>query len=71
MSANEKFSTKVDCEVLARLRDYAQRNNKEISFLVSEAIAEYLQRSEVRPTFRTAAAAVIEEHRELLKELAK
>ena len=71
METTEKFSTKVNKQVLARLRSFAKRSNKNIAVVVSEAIAEYLERSEVRPAFRTAVEEVVEKHQELLQELAK
>ncbi len=71
MDASEKFSTKVNKEVLARLRDYAQSSDRSISQIVSEAVAEYLGRVEVRPAFRDAVDEVIRENEELLKELAR
>ena len=71
METSEKFSTKLNKQVLLRLRAFAKRSNKRIALVVSEALAEYLQRAEVRPAFRDSAQEVIEEHRELLKELAK
>jgi predicted transcriptional regulator len=71
MDASEKFSTKMNKEVLARLRDYAQSSDRSISQIVSEAVAEYLGRVEVRPAFRDAVDEVIRENEELLKELAR
>jgi predicted transcriptional regulator len=71
MDATEKFSTKMNKEVLAKLRDYAQTSDRSISLIVSEAVSEYLSRVEVRPAFRAAVDDVIAEHEELLRELAK
>jgi predicted transcriptional regulator len=71
MSTTEKFSSKMDKEVLARLRQYAQTSGRSISTIVSEAVAEYLGRVEVRPAFRKAVDEVISENEELLKELAR
>lgn len=71
MDTTEKFSTKMNKEVLARLRDYAHSSDRSISQIVSEAVAEYLGRIEVRPVFRDAVAEVILENEELLKELAR
>lgn len=71
MAPTEKFSTKMNKEVLARLRTYAQSSDRSISHIVSEAVAEYLGRVEVRPAFRTAVDEVISENEELLKELAR
>jgi predicted transcriptional regulator len=71
MDTTEKFSTKLNKEVLARLRDYAESSDRSISAIVSEAVAEYLARIEVRPAFRNAVDEVIRDHEELLKELAR
>lgn len=71
MEATEKFSTKVNKQVLKKLRAYAKQSNQKISLVVSEALAEYLRRTQVRPAFRQAAREVIAENSELLKELAK
>jgi hypothetical protein len=71
MDTTEKFSTKINKEVLARLRDYAQSSERSIAQIVSEAVAEYLERIEVRPAFRSAVDAVISENEELLKDLAR
>lgn len=71
MDAGEKFSTKVNKHVLSKLRSYAKRSNRKIALIVSEALAQYLERIEVRKAFITAADEVIAENEELLKELAK
>lgn len=71
METSEKFSTKLNKQVLMRLRAFAKRSNRRIALVVSEAIAEYLQRAEVRPAFRDAVKKVVKEHSALLKELAK
>lgn len=71
MDTTEKFSTKMNKEVLAKLRDYASTSDRSISLIVSEAVAEYLSRVEVRPSFRNAVEDVIRENEELLRELAK
>jgi hypothetical protein len=70
MDTTEKFSTKMNKEVLARLRDYAQSSDRSIAQIVSEAVAEYIERIEVRPAFRSAVDEIISEHEELLKQLA-
>jgi predicted transcriptional regulator len=71
MDTTEKFSTKINKEVLVKLRDYANSTDRSISLIVSEAVAQYLERVEVRPAFRTAVDEVIRENEELLRELAK
>lgn len=71
METSEKFSTKINKQVLSKLRSYSKRSNKNIALIVSEAVAEYLERTEVRQPFRDAAAEIIKDHHDLLKELAK
>lgn len=71
MDTTEKFATKINKRVLTRLRGYAKRNNQTISLVVSEAVAQYLERAEIRQPFRDAAKEIIDTHSELLKELAK
>jgi predicted transcriptional regulator len=71
MDTTEKFSTKMNKAVLERLRGYAATSDRSISQIVSEAVAEYLGRVEVRPAFRQAVDEVIREHEDLLKELAR
>lgn len=71
MDTSEKFSTKMNAAVLERLRNYAQSSDRSISQIVSEAVAEYLSRVEVRPSFRGAVEEVIRENEELLKALAR
>jgi len=71
MDTSEKFSTKLNKQVLLRLRSFAKRSNRKIALVVTEALAEYLERAEVRPAFRDAAKEIVDDHRELLKELAK
>ena len=71
MDTSEKFSTKMNAAVLERLRDYAHSSDRSISQIVSEAVAEYLSRVEVRPAFRQAVDEVLHENEELLRELAR
>ena len=71
MDTSEKFSTKLNKEVLAKLRDYAQTSDRAIAQIVSEAVAEYLARVQVRPAFRKAVDEIVREHEEPLKELAR
>ena len=70
MDTTEKFSTKMNKDVLAKLREYAQSNDRSIALIVSEAVAEYLSRVEVRPIFRSTVDDVIRENEQLLRELA-
>lgn len=71
MGDSVKFSSKMDAEVLEALRAYADRNDRTVAGVVTEAVNEYLQRAAVRPAFRDAAEAVMQEHDELLERLAK
>lgn len=66
-----KFATQIDEKVLKDLKSYVNETDRSISSVVSEAVAEYLQRSKLRPAFRNAMAEVLDEHEELLTRLAK
>jgi predicted dinucleotide-binding enzyme len=67
----KKFATQIDEKVLKDLRSYTNATDRSISSVVTEAVAEYLQRSKVRPAFRNAMDEVLDDHEELLKRLAK
>lgn len=67
----KKFATQLDEKVLKDLKSYVSEADRSISSVVNEAVAEYLQRSKLRPAFRSAMDEVINEHEELLKRLAK
>lgn len=66
-----KFATQIDEAVLRRLRRFAREQDRSISRIVSEAVAAYLDRAEVRPAFRRAVEEVLDENRELLERLAQ
>ena len=68
---SKKFSSKMDASVLEDLREFAKRERKPISAILSEAVSEYLGRVKVRPVFRDSVDAVLNEHDELLESLAK
>lgn len=70
MSA-KKFATQIDEQVLRDLKQYVQESDRSISRVVTEAVAEYLQKVRVRPAFRSAMEDVLNENEELLKRLAK
>ncbi len=67
----KKFATQIDEKVLKDLKSYVNESDRSISSVVTEAVAEYLQRSKLRPAFRSAIDEVLEDHEELLKRFAK
>lgn len=67
----KKFATQIDEQVLHDLKEYVIASDRSISRVVSDAVAEYLQRMKVRPAFKTAMDEVLDEHEELLRRLAK
>ena len=67
----KKFATQIDEKVLKDLKTYAHETDRSISGVVTEAVAEYLQRSKLRPAFRNAMDEILNDHEELLKRLAK
>jgi citrate lyase gamma subunit len=67
----KKFATQIDEKVLKDLKTYVSQTDRSISSVVSEAVAEYIQRARLRPAFKNAMNEVLEEHSELLKRLAK
>jgi hypothetical protein len=67
----KKFATQIDETVLKDLKAYVKDADRSISSVVSEAVAEYLQKARVRPAFRKAMDEVVNEHAELLARLAK
>lgn len=66
----EKFSSQMDKEVLAELREYSRESNRQISGILTEAVSSYLESVRLRPAFREAANEVLDENRELLQRLA-
>ncbi len=68
---SKKFATQIDEKVLKNLKSFVAENDRSISSVVSEAVAEYLERIKVRPAFRQAMDEVLDENEELLKRLAK
>jgi len=71
VSDSVKFSSKMDGETLAALRAHAREEGRTVAGVLSEAVQEYLDKNRVRPAFREAAEAVLAEHDELLRRLAK
>lgn len=71
MGDMNKFSSKMDQEVLDALREYARGQNRTLSGVLTDAARLYLDQVRVRPAFRDAAAEVLADHDELLSRLAK
>ena len=66
-----KFATQVDIQVLKALRSFAEKSDKSISKIVTEALKEYLNKAQLKPAFKKAMDEVLEENKELLKKLAE
>jgi hypothetical protein len=71
MAEMVKFSSKMEREALEALRAHAHEEGRTLASLLTEAVRDYLARKRVRPAFREAAEAVLQEHDELLARLAK
>jgi hypothetical protein len=69
--AQNKFSTLVDEKILQELKQHSAESGKSISWLVSEAVAEYLERTRTRPAFKSAMSEVLDRNADLLRRLAK
>ena len=67
----KKFATQIDEKVLKDLKSFVAQSDRSISSVVTEAVAEYIHRSRLRPAFRSAMEEVLDEHSELLHRLAK
>ena len=67
----KKFATQIDETALEELKSYAKSTGRSISFVVTEAVEEYLERARVRPAFRKAMGETLEDNAELLERLAK
>jgi uncharacterized membrane-anchored protein YjiN (DUF445 family) len=67
----KKFATQIDEDVLKDLKSYVKAADRSISSVVNDAVAEYIQRSTLRPAFRSAMDEILDEHKELLERLAK
>jgi hypothetical protein len=66
-----KFSTLVDEAILSELKQYSEDSGKSISWLVNEAVTEYLGRTRVRPAFLASMNRVLDKHSDLMHRLAK
>lgn len=71
VGAQTKFSSQMDREILDQLRAHARQAGRTLASVLNEAASDYLERSRVRPAFREAVDAVIDEHDELLTRLAR
>jgi hypothetical protein len=71
MGSAKKFATQIEEKVLKDLRSFVKESDRSISSVVTDAVAEYLQRSRLRPVFQKALDEVLDENTELLKRLAK
>ncbi len=67
----KKFSSQMNKDVLAELREYSKESNRQISGILTDAVSSYLESVRLRPAFRKAANEVVEENRELLQRLAR
>ena len=66
-----KVSSKVEKQTWEDLKAVADESQQSISGVLTEAIAEYVQRRRVRPEVRDALNDSIEENRDLGKLLAR
>lgn len=69
--ATIKVSSKVEKQTWEDLKAVADESQQSISGVLTEAIAEYVQRRRVRPEVREALTESINENRELGKLLAR
>ena len=67
----KKFATQIDEKVLQDLKSFAEKSQRSISSVVSEAVAEYIHKARLRPAFKNAMDEVLNDNEELLKQLAK
>lgn len=71
MSKKVKFSSKIDEAVLGELREYSELSKQNIADILTDAVSQHLSNVKVRPAFKLASQIVMNEHDELLKNLAK
>lgn len=72
--AREKFATQVDSEILATIRDLAQKEGRQLQALVDEALADLIEkRKNTRPRAHVMATylASHDKYGELYKKLAE
>lgn len=66
-----KFASQIDEKTLKELKVFVKETDRSISSVLTDAVQEYLDRSRLRPAFKSAAQKVLTEHAELLRRLAK
>ena len=66
-----KISSKVEEETWNSLKALAEESQQNISIVLTEAVAEYVQRRRIRPVVPDALRASIDENRELGELLAR
>jgi predicted transcriptional regulator len=66
-----KVSSQVEQQTWNDLKSLATESQQSISGVLTEAIAEYVQRRRIRPAVRSALADSIRENRQLGEMLAK
>jgi hypothetical protein len=72
--AREKFATQVDSEILATIRELAQKEGRQLQALVDEALADLIEkRKNTRPRAHVMATYLSshDKYGELYKKLAK
>lgn len=69
--ATIKISSKVEEDTWNDLKALAEESHRNISGVLTEAIAEYVQRRRVRPEVREAVLSSIADNRELGELLAR
>lgn len=67
----KKFATQIDEANLDALRAYARSSGRSISSVVNEAVGDFLGKRQLRPAFREAMDEIIDDHSELLQQLAR
>ena len=67
----KKFATQIDETVLKKLRVYSATSGRNISYIVTEAVREYLEKDKLDPAFHQSMEEILKDHGELIKRLAK
>ena len=69
-----KFSTQIDADLLAELKDLARSQGRQIQFMVEEAVEQFVHaesEAQMRPEIRKAYNRCIERYGPVLEKLAK